>query len=153
MVPPLEREFGMPVQTSSLTVNSTFATTLGRFFSTQASKSLPFLFPSVHYLHSESPPVARYCSVQFCMHADLCISALPRLLKHRAVTYTSRIRSIYDYFSCARSFYFVHSVFTQVSVVRHSSLIYSWCNYYIHITMQHTSTVTWRKAALPFILI
>ena len=39
-----------PAASHCLSVNSTFATTFGRFFSTQATESLPFLFPSVQYL-------------------------------------------------------------------------------------------------------
>ena len=83
---------------SSTFVNSTFATTLGHFFSTQATKSLPFLCPSVQYLHSESPLVA-WCS--FVCTLIYVYRLCHAFSKHRAITYTSRIWSIYDYFSRA----------------------------------------------------
>ena len=58
-------------------------------------------------------------------HADFHIVVLPRLLIRRAVTCTSRLRRHLRIFLTCMSRYFVHSVCTWVSIVRHSSLIYS----------------------------
>ena len=81
--------------------------------------TLPILFSCVF----SSLNLNLHGLVLFCTHADLCTVALPCFLTHRL---SSRLWRHLRLFLTCMSHYFVHSVHTQVLVVRLSSVLWSW---------------------------